>query len=342
MSLKHSNVAATSRTTATTSVGSTTVQPGLGVQLLTAGSAACVADLLTFPLDTAKVRLQVQGEGRSCLNAAAVVNGAAASGGSGAGGSPTKYAGVLGTVRGIAAHEGPKALYNGIVPGLQRQMAFSAIRIGAYESVKTFYKNQTKVESGVGMLMVRIAAGVTTGTLAILSAQPTDVVKVRMQAEQKAVGAPSRYKGVIDAYVTIAKTEGVKGLYKGTLPNIARNCIINVGEIVVYDIAKEAIITNGLMRDGIPCHFSAAVVAGFCATLVASPVDVIKTRFMNSPNGRYKGALSCALETGRNEGLLAFYKGFNASFTRLVAWNICLWITYEQFKKAVSEVYNNK
>ena len=34
--------------------------PGLGVQLLTAGSAACVADLITFPLDTAKVRLQVK------------------------------------------------------------------------------------------------------------------------------------------------------------------------------------------------------------------------------------------------------------------------------------------
>ena len=33
--------------------------PGLAVQLLTAGSAACVADLITFPLDTAKVRLQV-------------------------------------------------------------------------------------------------------------------------------------------------------------------------------------------------------------------------------------------------------------------------------------------
>jgi hypothetical protein len=34
-------------------------QPGIWVQLLTAGSAACVADLFTFPLDTAKVRLQV-------------------------------------------------------------------------------------------------------------------------------------------------------------------------------------------------------------------------------------------------------------------------------------------
>ena len=66
-------------------------------------------------------------------------------------------------------------------------------------------------------MLVRIAAGITTGTLAIFSAQPTDVVKVRMQAEVKKQGEKSRYKGVVDAYVTIAKTEGFQGLYKGTL-----------------------------------------------------------------------------------------------------------------------------
>lgn len=31
----------------------------LGVKVLSAGTAACIADLATFPLDTAKVRLQV-------------------------------------------------------------------------------------------------------------------------------------------------------------------------------------------------------------------------------------------------------------------------------------------
>jgi hypothetical protein len=35
--------------------------PGLLIQLLTAGTAACVADMITFPLDTTKVRLQVTG-----------------------------------------------------------------------------------------------------------------------------------------------------------------------------------------------------------------------------------------------------------------------------------------
>ena len=41
--------------------------PGLGVQLLTAGTAACVADIITFPLDTTKVRLQVNMTGQEQL-----------------------------------------------------------------------------------------------------------------------------------------------------------------------------------------------------------------------------------------------------------------------------------
>ena len=36
------------------------VPPSAAVKFLGAGTAACIADLLTFPLDTAKVRLQVQ------------------------------------------------------------------------------------------------------------------------------------------------------------------------------------------------------------------------------------------------------------------------------------------
>ena len=35
------------------------VPPPLGVKMASAGAAACVADIVTFPLDTAKVRLQV-------------------------------------------------------------------------------------------------------------------------------------------------------------------------------------------------------------------------------------------------------------------------------------------
>jgi solute carrier family 25 uncoupling protein 8/9 len=291
--------------------------PGLGIQLLTAGTAACIADLFTFPLDVAKVRLQVSGEGGR-----GVVEGK----------------GVGGTLLHIAKSEGPSALYSGIVPGLQRQMAFSAIRIGAYEPVKARYLEMTGVTGGWEMLCVRIGAGITTGTLAILAAQPTDVVKMRMQT-----GGRAQYKGVIDAYTTIQRQEGLRnGLYRGTCPNIVRNCIINVGETVVYDAAKDAIIAGGYMREGVPCHFASAVVAGITATLIASPVDVVKTRYMNSPTGKYRGAIHVAQETVRYEGLSAFYKGFKASCIRLVSWNIVLWLSYEQLKLVAKDFYSRK
>lgn len=37
----------------------TDVPPTAAVKFVGAGTAACIADLITFPLDTAKVRLQV-------------------------------------------------------------------------------------------------------------------------------------------------------------------------------------------------------------------------------------------------------------------------------------------
>ena len=43
-------------------------------------------------------------------------------------------------------------------------------------------------------------------------AQPTDVVKVRMQASK---AGEARYSGSLAAYKAIAKHEGVKGLRKG-------------------------------------------------------------------------------------------------------------------------------
>lgn len=42
------------------SIKPTDVVPSAAVKFFGAGTAACIADLVTFPLDTAKVRLQVR------------------------------------------------------------------------------------------------------------------------------------------------------------------------------------------------------------------------------------------------------------------------------------------
>lgn len=47
---------------------------------------------------------------------------------------------------------------------------------------------------------------VTTGAIAIIVANPTDLVKVRLQSEGKLpAGVPRRYAGAVDAYFTIVK-----------------------------------------------------------------------------------------------------------------------------------------
>ncbi|NXE55224.1 UCP2 protein, partial [Casuarius casuarius] len=312
------------------------VPPTAAVKLVGAGAAACVADLVTFPLDTAKVRLQIQGEAGGSAPAA-------------------RYKGVFGTMATMVKTEGPGSLYSGLVAGLQRQLGFASVRIGLYDSVKQFYTRGSE-HAGLGS---RLLAGCTTGAMAVAVAQPTDVVKVRFQAQARARGA-RRYQGTVDAYKTIAREEGVRGLWKGgcrprtppstpprrrgpersprpagTAPNTARNAVVNCAELVTYDLVKEALLASHLMTDNLPCHFVAAFGAGFCATLVASPVDVVKTRYMNSVPGQYGSAGCCALVMLRREGPAAFYKGFTPSFLRLGSWNVVMFVTYEQLKRAL-------
>jgi len=333
------------------------------VRLLTAGTAACVADFATFPLDTAKVRLQIQGENLNVgvskatseamharLPISAAVNGGVSISASASVplgqlshttvnpivNAKPQYQGLIGTISTISRQEGPRALYNGLAAGLQRQMCFASVRLGLYDSVKAVYQDIFNENPQGLQIVTRILAGLTTGGMAVVLAQPTDVVKVRFQAERKAAASSKpRYASTIDAYKTIGRQEGVAGLWKGALPNIGRNAVVNVSEIVCYDIVKECLLKYTQLNDNIYCHFTAAFIAGFATTVAASPIDVVKTRYMNSPKGQYSGALDCAFRMHRQEGFVAFYKGFVPSFARMVSWNIVLWVTYEQIKHLV-------
>uniref|UniRef100_A0A182JIU0 Mitochondrial brown fat uncoupling protein 1 n=1 Tax=Anopheles atroparvus TaxID=41427 RepID=A0A182JIU0_ANOAO len=308
------------------------------VKLLTAGTAACFADFITFPLDTAKVRLQIQGEQpvRTVAMTPAVNTTASFKL------NPTnvpatqhvQYRGLVGTITTITRQEGFRTLYNGLSAGLQRQLCFCSIRLGLYDTVKTFYGSILKENEAGLQIGTRILAGLTTGGAAVMIAQPTDVVKVRFQAATRS-STGRRYTSTLEAYRTIGREEGVRGLWKGAMPNVGRNAIVNVAEIVCYDVVKDCLLLYTHMPNDIRLHFSAAVVAGLAATIVASPVDVVKTRYMNSPRGQYRGAIDCAIRMGAKEGMNAFYKGFVPSFARLVSWNVVMWISYEQLKLVI-------
>uniref|UniRef100_A0A8C3NTQ3 Uncoupling protein 3 n=1 Tax=Cyanoderma ruficeps TaxID=181631 RepID=A0A8C3NTQ3_9PASS len=244
--------------------------------------------------------------------------------------SCVEYRGVLGTLSTMVRTEGARSLYNGLArethPGGHKPLRRPSVR---HHRPLTLGSPQ---DTGMA---TRLLAGCTTGAVAVACAQPTDVVKVRFQASRTLSDSARRYSGTVDAYRTIAREEGIRGLWRGTLPNIARNAIINCGELVTYDLLKDALLRAQLMADNVPCHFVAAFGAGFCATVVASPVDVVKTRYMNASPGQYRNALSCLLALLTQDGPAGLYKGFVPSFLRLGSWNVVMFVSYEQLQRAL-------
>ncbi|KAG6411941.1 hypothetical protein SASPL_124595 [Salvia splendens] len=322
--------------------------------------AACFAEICTIPLDTAKVRLQLQKRVPIGDSTAA-----------------PKYKGLLGTLTTIAKEEGFFALWNGVVPGLHRQFLYGGLRVGLYQPVKAFISGTNSADIP---LFYKVLAALLTGAIAIIVANPTDLVKVRLQAEGKLpVGVARRYSGALQAYYSIVKQEGVGALWTGLGPNIARNAVVNAAELASYDQLKETILKIPGFTDNVLTHILAGLGAGFFAVCIGSPIDVVtfftsdykmflficydllvvkvlddnntmasylpvdgpigctldfaqvKSRMMG--DSVYKGTIDCFFKTLKTEGLFAFYKGFLPNFSRLGLWNVIMFLTLEQVKR---------
>lgn len=88
-------------------------------------------------------------------------------------------------------------------------------------------------------LLQKVIAGLCSGALGIAVANPTDVVKIRMQAQGRLPVAERPYSGSVDCYKKIVSEKGVPGLWIGVVPNMCRNAVINSAELASYDQFKQ-------------------------------------------------------------------------------------------------------
>lgn len=218
-----------------------------------------------MPVDTSKVRLQLQG-----LILADSHNNIS-----------IKYRGMLHTMYMIATEEGSRSLWKGLSAALQRQFIFAGLRIGLYPSIRDTIVGKNNNPT----LPLRALSGFISGAVGIIVASPCDVLKVRMQADRRKLNAKPLYKNTIHAYQTIIEKEGFKGLYAGIVPNIVRCAVMNSVELASYDQAKTYFVkTYKIHPATTSLHLSCAVIASFFAILLASPVDLMKTRMMSVIN----------------------------------------------------------
>lgn len=184
--------------------------------IMYAATACCIAEVATIPIDSVKVRLQLQKT---------------------APGETPRYNGLFGTMAKVTAEEGPFALFKGLVPGLQRQIVFNGLSIGLYVPIRDLITGP--LAPGVNpTLLQKLVAGIATGAFGITVANPTDVVKVRMQAQARLPEEERPYSGSVDCYRQIVRQNGLPGLWVGWGPNVARNSIINAAKLASYDQIK--------------------------------------------------------------------------------------------------------
>jgi hypothetical protein len=275
-------------------------------------ASCCLADAACLPLDLLKTRMQLQNELLS---------------------SSAPRLGVVGMGSQILRTEGVLAFYSGFAAAMLRQATYGGLCFGSYPLIRDAISPTDDPKATP--LWARVAAGGSAGAAASACANPTDVVKVRLQADGRL--QQPRYRGTIDAIRCITREEGLRAFYKGLGPNVQRATVVNGIGIASYDQSKQTVVAMLGEDESLLARFLAALVGGLATALVGCPFDVLKTRMMVQPVDRplYTSAGQCALAIVRVEGTLALWKGLLPVYCRQAPFNVLNYLIMEQLTLAL-------
>lgn len=167
-------------------------------------------------------------------------------------------------------------------------------------------------------MYVNLTCASLAGAVSSALANPTDVLKVRMQVHGKGSHMPL-YKHFHEIFVT----EGIRGLYRGVAQTSQRAATIAAVELPVYDFCKHKLIES--IGNNTLNHFLSSFIASFLAAVASCPIDVIRSRLMNqrkilrsygtttmehTSTAYFSSSFECFSSILRNEGVGAFWKGF--------------------------------
>lgn len=207
----------------------------------------------------------------------------------------------------VATEEGFKILYSGIAPALLRQAVYGTIKYGLYYSIKDIVISSQIC--GEESAITNVSIAVVSGALASAVANPTDVLKVRMQSgkiisfidsskektvayNQTKFARESRNAScksdnqvyrvkMLSAFKDIYIQEGIGGLWRGVSPTAQRAALVAGVQLPVYDLTKVFFIRHDILAESPLNNLASSIVAGLCACLASSPMDVIRTRMMD-------------------------------------------------------------
>lgn len=214
---------------------------------------------------------------------------------------------------------------------------------------------------------------VASGSGALITAltmTPLDVVKIRLQAQAKPMKsgqcffycnglmdhmchclngskpgttapwykAPSQFNGTLDAFVKIAKNEGVFKLWSGLSPTLLMALPATILYYTSYDQLKYRLD----YKQGVKGEFWKPMLAGggarlFACTVIA-PLELIRTKMQSRPF-TYAEMIGCVRTAITEEGIMSLWRGWSPMVWRDVPFSVILWLNYEPLKARICKEY---
>lgn len=143
--------------------------------------------------------------------------------------------------------------------------------------------------------MLQAIGGGVSGALTRFVAHPFDVLKIRFQLQVEPLkkrSDKSKYAGMYQAFSTIFREEGVRGIWKGHLPAQVMSVTYALVQFWSYEQLHTAASQYKFGRDHVHLsYFMCGGLAGCLGTVVAQPFDVVRTRVVAADPGTTAGTL---------------------------------------------------
>ncbi|NWQ60857.1 S2536 protein, partial [Neopipo cinnamomea] len=239
--------------------------------------------------------------------------------------------GVLKLLRAILEKEGLRSLFRGLGPNLAGVAPSRAIYFAVYSGVKERLNAVLVPESKKVHILAAACAGMSSATVT----NPIWLVKTRMQLEARAKGEMA--SNALQCAMHVYRTEGLRGFYRGVTASYA-----GVSETIIHFVIYEALkkeLRNRHHSHSLPLTPSpnnhdffglmgAAAVSKTCATCIAYPHEVIRTR-LREEGSRYRSLIQTLQLVVHEEGPLALYRGLLIHLIRQIPNAAIMMATYE-------------
>ncbi|KAJ2808203.1 mitochondrial aspartate-glutamate transporter agc1 [Coemansia helicoidea] len=194
-------------------------------------------------------------------------------------------------------------------------------------------------------MVAKLGNGAIAGVTGVSIVFPLDMVKTRLQ-NQKPVQGRMPYAGGVDCFRQIVSREGVRGLYRGLVPNLAGVTPEKALKLAVNDIMRGVLARRaGTTPDALPVAYGAlaGATAGLCQVIATNPMEIVKIQMQVAATNT-AGAAGGVTAMGivRGLGLRGLYKGTAATLLRDVPFSLLFFPLQALFaRQAHSRLYGD-